>query len=286
MQQHQLENIIRLYYRKLAHAAQRMDKKAGKKNLHSFRVLIKQLRAFFRLLSLEKDQGHPFKLPPRLKRRYAQTGKIRMLQLQLQTAIDSHHPPGAWPRFMPAFIKQQLKKQAHRQKPSLCKKYFHQQAQKAIDRLPLRLRVETLQLFFREKLAAIHHIMNGAQYTGDELHSIRKNIKDILYVTRIYTEQLNSTLPLRFWKEGETDRMKSLAEALGKYNDTRSSLSFLENTAKKFNGKAKEEILAYRHLLLQEKQADRNALIGRLQAALSSLAVADIPGTQVPVNDL
>ena len=147
-----------------------------------------------------------------------------------------------------------------------CKKSFVQQAEKTNSILPEQFTAETLRYFFLQKMEAIRLVTEKGRFEDDELHTIRKSIKDILYVSDVYTEDIKSTLPLLFWAEGERERLKTLAQDLGKYNDTRNNLAWLQHTTTGYTGEDKKDILMYYRAQVQEKKALRHKIIPALQS--------------------
>ena len=287
MEQYMAENIIHFYYSKLAGASQQMAHAPGKKIIHSLRVDVKKLRAFCRLLSLEKQEAHALKLPRRLKKMYARAGIARDLQLQIKNVEDYSRQQNIHPGSLLAALRYQLKKNREKKEPLLTKKYFERQAQKTAGQLPIQLRPATLQRFFRQKKEAIGHIVERGSFAPDELHTIRKNIKDILYTTRIYTEDAGNALPPESWKEGELESLEALANELGKYNDIGSSLSYLQHISTGYRGKDKKAVLSYYQSRIQEQKTLRPRIIAALlltcrpYGASNSIQKEDT----LPVND-
>ncbi|HSC38476.1 MAG TPA: CHAD domain-containing protein [Chitinophagaceae bacterium] len=263
------ENIIRFYYSKLAGASQQMAHAPGKKIIHSLRVDVKKLRAFCRLLSLEKEEAHTLKLPRRLKKMYARAGIARDLQLQIKNVEDYSRRQNIHPGSLLAALRYQLKKQRQKKRPVLGRKYFDRKAEKTTEQLPIQLRAATVQLFFRQKKEAIGHIIEKGSFEPDELHTIRKNIKDILYTTRIYTEDAGNALPPGSWKAGELESLEALADELGKYNDIGSSLAYLQHISTGYKGKDKKAVLSYYQSRIQEQKTLRPKIIASLRALLT-----------------
>src|SRR5882757_10385737 len=130
MEQYMAENIIHFYYSKLAGAEQQMAHTPGKKIIHSLRVDVKKLRAFCRLLSLEKEEEHALKLPRRLKKMYARAGIVRNLQLQIKNVEDYSRQQNIHPGSLLATLKHRLKKNRQKKGPVLTRKYFERKAEK------------------------------------------------------------------------------------------------------------------------------------------------------------
>ena len=284
MQKYIAENINRFYYSRLADFAGGMEHHYKKGIIHDFRVDIKKLRAFYRLLSLQTGETDVIKLPRKLKKMYSRLGKIRDLQQHKENVDTFFRNKGIDPpTHLLAQLKHQLKKRKTKKEIILPGKYFLRQEEKTSTQFPEQFGVETLQSFFRQKKEAIRLIIERGRFDDDELHAIRKSIKDMLYVSVIYTENLKSALALLFWQNNEAGKMESLADDLGKHNDARNNLAWLQRTTTGYTGKDKKKILMYYNAQVQEKKALRNKLI----PALHDLALFPAPVNQpapAPVN--
>ena len=75
------EHIIRVFFKRLRRYAGEIKKEGSAKAIHLFRVEIKKLRAFLRLLSLGLKKEDALKLPPKIKKMYRYAGKVRDRQL-------------------------------------------------------------------------------------------------------------------------------------------------------------------------------------------------------------
>jgi len=265
MQKYIAENINSHYYSRLAGFAAGMEHHYKKSSIHQFRVDIKKLRAFYRLLSLQTGEAQALKLPRKLKKMYRDLGKIRDLQQHKESIASWSRKIGIdAPGHLLAQLKHQLKKQSAKKRVVLPEKYFLRQAEKTNQQLPEQFSMETLQSFFRQKKEAIRVIIERGRFEDDELHTIRKSIKDMLYVSAIYTDDLKSALPLLFLQAGETEKMDILAQDIGKYNDAGNSLAWLQRSTTGYTGRDKKKILLYYKTRVQEKKALRKKIIPAL----------------------
>jgi len=266
MQKYIVDHIIRVYYLKLGALALRLKNDYDKTVIHHFRVDVKKMRAFYRLLSLEAGHGKQLKLPRKLKKMYRYAGVTRDIQLQIKNVADYTQKEDAGLHRLQSLLEHRRKRLDKKNKHILSKSYFLRQERKALEQAPLQLRAETLQLFFRQKKEAIARVIAKGRFSTVGLHSIRKSMKDILYVTSIYTEEIHSSLPLLFWKNNELKEMEDLAHELGRHNDISNTLVLLKSAAAGFTGKALQNTLAYYRHLENEKKELRNKLVARLSS--------------------
>jgi len=276
MQKYIAENINSHYYARLAGITAGMEHHYKKSSIHQFRVDIKKLRAFYRLLSLQTGEAQPLKLPRKLKKMYRDLGKIRDLQQHKESITTwSRKNDMSAPCHLLAQLKHQLKKQSAKKGIVLPEKYFLHQAEKTNRQLPEQFSVETLQSFFRQKKEAIRGIMERGRFEDDELHTIRKSIKDMLYVSAIYTDDLKSALPLLFLQADETKKMDRLAQDIGNYNDVRNSLAWLQRSTTGYTGRDKKKILLYYKSQVQEKKALRKKIIPALHSLVGEKSIVN-----------
>lgn len=269
------ENINSFYYARLAGFAARLEAHYKKDIIHLFRLDIKKLRAFYRLLSMETAGGKNLQLPRSLKKMYSGVGEIRDLQQQKANIEAFARKKGVALAYLLTQLKHELKKQSAKKSFLLPKKFFVHQAEKANRILPKQFTAETLRYFFLQKMEAIRLVIEKGRFEDDELHAIRKNIKDILYVSDIYTEDIKSTLPLLFLAAGELERLKALAQDLGNYNDTRNNLAWLRHTTTGYTGDDKKDILMYYRAQVHEKRTLRKKIIPALQSLVRERSISE-----------
>ena len=272
MLQYVANNINRSYYTRLAGFAAQLEKQYKKGVIHDFRLDIKKLRAFYRLISLESVDAKPLKLPHKLKVMYRGLGKVRDLQQQQKSVEAFAQKKGIRPQYLIDQLMHQLKKRKSKKSFLLPQKYFPKHAKEIGEELPPQLSADTLRTFFMQKKQATQDIINRKLFTDDELHSIRKNIKDMMYVSDIYTNDIDSALPRLLWAPEEQKRMEALAKDLGDHNDVRNSLAWLQRSTTGYKGKDKESIDAYYRAQVQEKKRLRNKITLDLHTFFSGIA--------------
>lgn len=251
MEQKEFENILKKIFLQLNALQSRIKKDLDKEAIHDFRVTVKKLRAFLRLLNLELDKKRTIKLPQKLKDIYLTAGKTRDLQLQLNRLDDLikvQNTPTEYIRILNIEIERQTRMLQNKIDESALQNI----ADKIIKNLPDVLEPATVKIFFEKKMANIKMLLSAESFLDDELHSIRKNIKDIIYILKITKEEEGFNLPDLNKNKGELKKMESLAHELGKFNDGCTALSFFQPVW--LNKVSSEEKKALKILLKQWKQ--------------------------------
>ena len=190
-------------------------------NIHDFRVEVKKLRAFLRLLDIKKDE--PL-IPKLLKTFYGYIGIIRNIQLQEHalfkfTADHKAKEPKEYVQLL-------KKEKAHWKKEAqelMNDNNFNKVKEKIIQILPGKLEKSTIKKFVENKLAELKkHIKK----TEDEiaLHEVRKILKDIYYNLGYIKD--NADLPKAIAKK---QALKSLNHQLGSFMDKYFQLEFLHH---------------------------------------------------------
>ena len=92
--------------------------------------------------------------------------------------------------------------------------------------LPKQLHDETVKKFMHQKIAAIHIVLLAADHEED-LHTIRKQLKDIIYNIRIFEHDWDIPFPVNGWKSEK--ELSDMASTLGDFNDRCHAISLLQS---------------------------------------------------------
>ena len=223
MDKKELKHIIHSIFKKLNKHAKQMRQDGDEEAIHLFRTDIKKLRAFLRLLSLQTEDDKKMKLPAALKKMYTSAGIIRDAQLKRQRLHSMLHLGKQHTEIL-ILSSEQL---AALQQDFLSAKEL-KAAEASLDKhLPEILFNATVQSFFYQKQFGIKSIMDAGLYRDEQLHEVRKQLKDLLYIIKI-DEDTGTTLPFSFWNKEELIFAEKLAHELGLFNDAVVMLGFLQ----------------------------------------------------------
>jgi len=227
MKNSDLAHIIHYYFKKLINYSDQMKKGFSKEAIHLFRVNVKKLRAFLRMIRTATEEPHQLKFPRRFKKMYSMTGKIRDRQLCLERIQDNKKVGDSRRGSKIHSLEKEIKELTGKRSDFLTKKEFEEIEQGIIDLLPRDWNDAVIKSFFQQKLKIINGVFVKGDYKDAELHNVRKNIKDIIYIMRIYRDDLKTPLPFDFWNEAELKKAESFSHKLGLFNDACIALSFL-----------------------------------------------------------
>lgn len=209
-----------------------------KEAIHNFRVEVKRLRSFLRLLSIH--QKEEYKLPKRFKKLYDILGIIREMQLEQKKLQELNAELPTYFRYIDDTITRQKQ---------LWKKHYKHKALTALkeklDELNLTtLRPKDLFQFIEQRINELRKINEG-EPGNEQIHTYRKQIKDILY---------NIKLAEKDWKKGleaigtlSATELDKLSDVIGNYNDERIMLDYLIafSTEAKISAKEQKRLLDF-----------------------------------------
>ncbi|THU41323.1 CHAD domain-containing protein [Niastella caeni] len=222
MKRRELEEVVIRHSNHLEKFCNRLPGSFEQEDIHDLRVEYKKTRAFLRLLQLEKDAGD-LKIPDKLKAIYHAGGKVRDMQLFLAELYGigvAMQIPSSITHWC-----QQLFISKEQMVAAIEAVQFKKILNGITKELPRQLHDETLHKFMHQKIAAIHIVLLAADNEND-LHIIRKQLKDIIYTIRVYEQDWGIPFPIKAW-QSET-QLNDMAGSLGDFNDRCGAISLLQ----------------------------------------------------------
>ena len=201
-------HIINEAFHALEKAVARFEQHPRKKHLHAIRVNIKKLQAVLQLAA----EG----LPKKIKKLHAAAGALRNLQLHRQL-IKQRFREQALPAQYLGLLKIELEKAGHALNKILQRQRVKKAAGKILAAISPTNATGKAMVILQQKQREIQALLSKERLRDDDLHTIRKRIKDRLYITAAIARNENN-----YKKE------KLLAKALGGFMDCVVSLSFLD----------------------------------------------------------
>jgi len=260
MKREALEEAVERHIGKIEKCCKQLPGSFDPTAIHDLRVNYKKVRAFLRLLQLEKSAGD-LHIPAKLRSLYHHCGHVRDWQLFLDE-LNRVEVAAKIPACMRR-LNQQLftyKEQAvHAIEIMHFKKLLHG----IIKELPRQLHDSTVNKFMQQKIAAIHILLLAADNEKD-LHSIRKQIKDIGYIMRIYESDWGIPFPVAEWKSEK--ELSDMASDLGDFNDRCLAISLLQSGYSEDCGnEEKEQLQKLQSVWVQQKEKQQRQLLQSVQ---------------------
>lgn len=258
-------HIIYYYFKRLNKNARVIERDFSEEAIHLFRVDVKKLRAFLRMLRLEAEDPGELKFSPEFKKMYSLTGKIRDRQLLLKRLAKINNKKDNRLDKTISLFEQELEELIKKKEEILSKKEFAEIEEKIEKHLPSKADDALIKKFFLQKSGVIKEIISKADYKDLQLHNLRKNIKDIIYIISIFRDDLKNPLSFLFWDKAELKLAEDLSHILGLFNDTYIALSFLKPAdIKKGDTVEKEFLLLLRRQWLAEKLKLKKEILNKI----------------------
>jgi CHAD domain-containing protein len=222
MKEKEMNEIIEERFKTIDKLSHTIIKDFDVDNIHDFRVEVKKLRAFLRLLDIKKEDNEPV-IPSLLKTFYGYIGIVRNIQLyrhSLYKYIAAHNidKPAAYFKLL-SNEEAYWKKQAE---ALMADNNFKDVKEKIIKSLPDKLEKSTIKKFVEGKLDDLKEQLEDI---NDEvgLHTIRKILKDYLYTYDYIND--HADLPKAI---SDKDNLKLLTQMLGDFIDKFMQLGYLQ----------------------------------------------------------
>ncbi len=254
MNKQQLNNIIHSHFIRLKKYSRQISKTGSEQAIHHFRVEVKKLRALLRLLSANNQIKTQLKLPGSIKKMYRFVGQIRDEQLH-QQRLGANHSIN-----MP---KTGLSTHKRWKQYILTDEKLNREEAKIIKLLPLQLNEQMLQYFFTAKKKKIYSIILNNAFTDKNLHTIRKALKDLIYISRLLHQQ-HIVSGYIFRQRNDLKKAETLAQSLGIFNDICTALSRLSLQAS-ISMEEKLQIRSYSRRWMTAKRNRKRTLARRLE---------------------
>jgi CHAD domain-containing protein len=254
MKQKEMVEIVEDIFKDIEKLCGKICKTFNAEDIHDFRVAVKRLRAFLRLIDIKKDG--PI-IPKLLKSFYRYIGNVRNIQLYEQdlfkylTAVDIKKPG--------EYIKLLNKEKDYWKKEAvdvMKNEDFLKPKEKILKALPAKLEKPGIKKFVQNNLDKLKLQL---EYLKDDspLHNIRKILKDIFYNWDYikYHADLPSTI-------SNKEALKMLTTTLGEFIDKFMQLEFLKHGyLDKINNEDEKILLKkIRTLWLRKKRAIKQKL--------------------------
>jgi CHAD domain-containing protein len=202
---HKMTSRVFEYGKKVNHVFEKED-------IHNFRVEVKTLRAFVRLLQ-SKQCIADLKITKKTMRLYHIAGALRDTQLELKKIADMQVELPAYKRKLHTVISTQKKEWEEYYSKKIFRKLWERFNSLRYERMELA----DLDAFLKTKMSSISQLNMIETPTNTDVHQIRKEAKDIIYNVRIAEKKW--PLSMAITKEFPIDSLEEIADRIGTYHD-------------------------------------------------------------------
>ncbi len=222
MKRDKIRKVIGGKVKEIEKLSKKLDGGFENGTLHEFRIAVKSLRSFLRLLRSTQDEHTP-KITGKFKRLYHITGAIRDAQLELDKLTANKAS-------LPVYT-DKLRNDIDRQKIEWERRYSDKVFRKMEKRLVGyeydTVSPDSLAAFHYMKTTGIKKLTKTGDATNAQVHSIRKHVKDILYTTKLAQKKWKPAL--QQMPSVPTEELEHIASMIGDYNDERIQFEHLSS---------------------------------------------------------
>lgn len=263
MNDNKIKSVIAARFNNIKKRGKKIRKHFAAKEIHGFRTEVKKLRAYIRLVTFVPTDSQEYKLPKKFREIYSTAGAIRDIQLQLERIKEASRNESRQPEQYEALLKHKIKKAKKKLKKLLDQTSISSIQKKVLVHLPKQLSLETVRNFIQEKRADIKLLSEKKEEQDDDIHSIRKDLKDLMYnVKSVKDVYLVEAFPPELKDAGKLKSVEQLTDQLGMFTDMTAAISFTEPLyLDAVEATEKEQLQYIRNKWLQEKRGLRETAI-------------------------
>ena len=225
----QIKHIANNQYRKIKKHIKKIADDFDMETIHQFRVEYKKLRAFLRMLTAQEETGGEITVSKKLKKVYTISGSIRDLQLQQLRITDATKGEQKKPTSYLTI----LQKEMDSLKPELCEILLenpvNDSKKKTDAALPDEFPLSGFRNFVQQKWAAVHAIIASGHFSDDNVHLIRKDLKDLFYNLKLYQGVEHEILSITIMKGKDEKYFDQLLEELGSFQDKCTAIALMRS---------------------------------------------------------
>jgi hypothetical protein len=223
----QLPKLLRKRFEKINRKASVVVKHFRAKDIQAFRVEIKKLRALLRLIGSAENSNHPFGLPKKVHRFYAEVGLIRNDQLQIKR-ITVESIKAKDEELSKSYLKSLNSRitKSKRLARQLVKNEAIKKAEKQMKQIiPEGLPASQISEFVWGEVNELRNSLDSFFHSDESLHAVRKLLKNLLHLWPLIKGEVVFILPSALFCSKED--LRFIARRLGKFQDTCVSVELL-----------------------------------------------------------
>jgi CHAD domain-containing protein len=286
MNRKQLKHIVRDHFKKLKKYSRNITADFDPEAIHQFRVEYKKLRAFFRLLSRTPEIRKEIKVFKKLKKLYTLAGLLRSYQLQLQWVKSATQTSLKKP-FEYYYL---LHGKMENLKPKLLASFsanpVKEGKKKAFLSLPAESSLPRYTYYAEDNLNNVKAIILADQFFDDNIHTIRKILKDLCYNGKIYAKAGEDQMMLQLRGATDEQYLDHLLDELGRFQDKSAAIELMKTAwLKKIVEAQRQQLETIRSLWVAEKAEMKQMLVTKLRSDLVLVHFAAIHQSEEPGAD-
>jgi CHAD domain-containing protein len=222
MERKKIKKVIEDHLKQMQSIAKKISAAYATEDIHSFRIEVKKLRAFLRLI--QKVQNlHATHFPKQIKNFYALLGAIRTLQLQQEKIREAiKKTKGVIPEAYLRILHNETGIQIEKANKLLLNKNLFKE-KKLVEKLPGKISKAELNNYLSFQKNKLLRLISEENISDRQIHQIRKILKDIFYVHPYIMNKKKNAVNSFF----DRKNLKEITDILGNFHDTCVALSLL-----------------------------------------------------------
>jgi len=224
-----IKHITNNHYRKLKKWFIQIIHGFDAEAIHQFRVEYKKLRAFLRMLSQVHETAGEIELSGKLKKGYNISGSIRDLQLQQQRITEATKQDQKKSPVYHTLLQREIDKLKPELSDIFLENPVDESKRKTDTSLPDEFQLSGFKVFIQNKWTTIKTIITSNHFSDDNIHAIRKSLKDLYYNMKIYEGIEHEVLTRSSWKGKDEQYFNQLLDELGSFQDKCTAIALLKS---------------------------------------------------------
>lgn len=269
MTKEQIKYITNAHYKKIEKHIKAVENGFDPEAIHQFRVAYKKLRALLRMLSQEDDTTGEVKVLRKLKKAYNISGSIRDLQLQQQRIREAANQEPKKPQAYLTLLQKEIDKLKPELLEIVSENPVAESKKKTDASMPDEFRLQDIQIFLQRKQVNISSIIESGDFSDDNVHAIRKNLKDLFYNLKINGEIEPAISFSNIWKGKDEKYFDQLLDELGNFQDKCTAIALLKtywiNSLNAYNRELLEQI---KKIWIKGKVNTKQLLVKKLKTKI------------------
>jgi CHAD domain-containing protein len=268
----QIKHITTNQYRKLKKHIKKVAEDFDMETIHQFRVEYKKLRAFLRMLSQQQATAGEIKTSKTLKRAYTVSGSIRDLQLQQQRIQEAAKQEQKKPQAYLTLLQKEIDSLKPELSETLLENPVNESKKKTDATIPDEFPLDSFKNFVQKKWTAVHAIIISDHFSDDNVHLVRKNLKDLFYDLKLYKGMEHEILSISILKGKDEKYFTQLLEELGHFQDRCTAIALLRSYwLISFNTYNRELLERIKKIWIKDKLRMKQLLIKKLKTDIATL---------------
>jgi CHAD domain-containing protein len=261
-----IRQICNAYYRELKRSDSGLSANPDAESIHRFRVVYKKLRAFLRMMAYMPLSPESFKVPRKLKQLYTITGTLRNLQLQLQYIKEAMKYMQPKPLVYLRLLETEIKKLQPELTDVLSARPVAMAKKNTWDYLPGKFTLTAYRNYTGHKWDTIAAIILRGGFSDDNIHFIRKGLKDLYYNLELYEGVEREKLFVSTWKGMTEPEVESLLNGLGIFQDHCTAIALMKDYwLSSFQAVVRDQLSRLKNERIREKLRHKKELVRQLK---------------------